>query len=135
MVEGDTMKQIKCILILVIFFMTLVHLNNTVYAKEDTSTSANRIDVIDHVDDFKPSKIGSESKLAKRVGIIFGVINVIGILLSVMTLMVLGLKYMLGSVEEKAEYKKSMGMYLLGVFLVISITTVPNIIYKVASSI
>ena len=135
MVEGDTMKQIKCILILVIFFMTLVHLNNTVYAKKDTSTSARRIDVIDNVDDFKPNDIGNESKLSKKVGIIFGVINVIGILVSVMTLMALGLKYMLGSVEEKAEYKKTMGMYLLGAFLVLSITTVPNILYNIALSI
>ncbi len=41
-----------------------------------------------------------------RVNPILGTITVIGIVISAITLTVLGIKYMIGSVEEKAEYKK-----------------------------
>lgn len=63
---------------------------------------------------------------------LLGYINVIGIVISVVVLIIIGIKYLLGSVEEKAEYKKTMGMYLLGAVLVFSVTTIPNILYKIA---
>ena len=54
----------------------------------------------------------------------------VGVILSVIILIVVGIKYMLGSVEEKADYKKSMIPYLIGAFMVFSVTTLPQIIYK-----
>ena len=42
---------------------------------------------------------------------------------------------MIGSVEEKAEYKKTMTTYLIGAILVFSVTTIPNILYQIAQSI
>ena len=42
------------------------------------------------------------------------IIRNVGIVLSVIVLMILGIKYMLGSAEEKAEYKKSMIPYVVG---------------------
>ncbi|MEI3401230.1 MAG: hypothetical protein V8R51_02250 [Clostridia bacterium] len=38
----------------------------------------------------------------------------VGIVLSVVILIILGIKYMMGSAEEKAEYKKTMIPYLIG---------------------
>lgn len=114
------------ILILMILFMTLLSFSSVAYAK---------IDVIENPDYFyNTSSRGEEAELNKKAGVILGVINTIGVVVSIVTLMVVGIKYMLGSVEEKAEYKKSMGMYLLGAFLVFSITTLPNILYNVSSN-
>ena len=39
---------------------------------------------------------------------IVGVVMIIGTIIAVATLMVLGIKYMIGSVEERAEYKQTM---------------------------
>lgn len=65
----------------------------------------------------------TKAKEAEGIGnVIFGIVRVIGIILSVGTLMLLGIKYMLGSVEEKAEYKKSFGIYILGATLVFAVT-------------
>lgn len=66
----------------------------------------------------------------KKVGGILGVISTVGIVCSVIVLCVIGLRYMLGSVEEKAEYKKTMLGYIIGVALLASATTLPNILYK-----
>lgn len=61
---------------------------------------------------------------------ILGAIQTIGIVISVIVIVVFGIKYMIGSVEERAEYKKTMWPYILGVILLASATTIPNIIYN-----
>ena len=41
---------------------------------------------------------------------------------------------MLGSVEEKAQYKETLGPYFLGAVLVFGITNVLSIVYNIAIS-
>lgn len=66
---------------------------------------------------------------------LLGYINVIGIVISVIVLIIIGIKYMLGSVEEKAEYKKTMMGYLIGALLLFMTTTIANILYNIGTSI
>lgn len=79
---------------------------------------------------YKPSPLGEEKQLTAMAGVILGTINTIGIVISVIVLMVMGIKYITGSVEEKAEYKKMMLPYLIGALLLFSATTIPNLIYN-----
>ena len=123
-------KIIILIFIMLTVFMIGLSFNNMAYG-----TGAENIDVLDDPKEFQPKAINGESGLSQKIGVILGAVNKAAIVSSVATLMALGIKYMMGSVEEKAEYKKDMGMYLLGIFLAISITTIPNIIYKISSSI
>lgn len=60
---------------------------------------------------------------------IFGVVQVAGIICSVGVLMILGIKYMTGSVEEKAEYKKTFGKYIVGAVLVFAIPSLAKLVY------
>ena len=46
-------------------------------------------------------------------------------------LLILGIKYMLGSASEKAEYKKSMLPYIIGAFLLFSASIIVNIIASI----
>lgn len=55
---------------------------------------------------------------------IYNVIVTIGIAVSVITLIILGIKYMLGSIEEKAEYKKSMIPYIVGVIFIGGVSSI-----------
>ena len=66
---------------------------------------------------------------------ILGFIQVIGTVVSVVGLMAIGIKYMLGSVEEKSEYKQTMIPYVIGAILVFSGSTIPQIIYQIAKNI
>ena len=78
----------------------------------------------------------TKAKEAEGIGnAIFGIVRTIGIILSVGTLMLLGIKYMLGSVEEKAEYKKSFGIYILGATLVFAISIFAQKMYTIVNSI
>lgn len=76
-----------------------------------------------------------QSELTTRAGKLLGIINIIGIVISVLVLVGLGLKYMLGSVEEKADFKKVVFPYIIGCLLIMCTTTLPNIILKITSAI
>lgn len=59
-----------------------------------------------------------ETKTAEEVGnVALGLIQTIGTFVAVAVLMILGIKYMLGSTEERASYKKSMLPYIIGAVL------------------
>ena len=66
---------------------------------------------------------------------IMGILQAIGIVISVAVLMVLGIKYMMGSAEEKAEYKKTMIPYVVGAILLFAATTIANAVFNFASGI
>lgn len=70
------------------------------------------------------------SGLSKTFGKILGVFTIIGSIVSVLALVALGIKYMLGSVEERAEYKKSMMPYVIGAVLVFAASTIAQAIYQ-----
>ena len=61
---------------------------------------------------------------------IVGILQVVGIVLSVVVLIVLGIKYMLGSAEEKADYKKSMIPYVVGAALIFAASAFAQVIYN-----
>lgn len=60
------------------------------------------------------------------------VIRVVGMTIAVIILLVLGIKYMMGSAEEKADYKKSMIPYIVGAVLLFSATALVGFIYDIA---
>ena len=76
-------------------------------------------------DSYKPDS-ATEAQNADRVGEIgnkiVGVVQVIGVIISVAVLAVIGIKYMVGSVEERAEYKQTMMPYFIGAIMLFGIT-------------
>ena len=66
---------------------------------------------------------------------VLGLIQVLGIVLAVAILMIMGIKYMMGSVEEKAEYKKTIIPYVVGLVLVIAAVTIVTVIKSTAGSV
>ena len=60
---------------------------------------------------------------------ILGLIQVIGTFVAVGILMILGIKYMMGSAEEKASYKKSMVPYIVGAVLLFAAVNIVSMIY------
>lgn len=91
-----------------------------------------------NLDLFKPSVEGgvkNASKLGDMAGVIIGVLQAIGVVASVCIIIVIGIKYMLGSVEEKAEYKEEMKPYIIGSALLFVIPNLVQIIYTFAVNI
>lgn len=78
---------------------------------------------------------GSAGKLEGKISTVITVITNIGIIFSVLMPAVIGIKYMLGSVEEKAEYKKDMIPYLVGAGLLFGVCTLVKILQTIGNSI
>ena len=118
-------KQVKIISIILIVMMILTTMSSIVLAAPDLSN--------------KISQIGEGDANAETDKIIdFGqtavtIMQTIGIVVAVVVLLVLGIKYMMGSAEEKAEYKKTMIPYVVGAVLIFAATTIVNIVYQLAN--
>jgi type IV secretory pathway VirB2 component (pilin) len=65
---------------------------------------------------------------------IITIISTVGSIASVIVLVVLGLKYMMGSAEEKAEYKKTLMPYVIGAALVFAASAISSIIFGFAQN-
>lgn len=130
--------KIKILINVIMIFTIIINFNYIVEAKfegEIQGSVVNDSDPSKNPDYYHPTTISpQEPEVQEKIGNILGVINVIGIVSSVIILMIIGMKYMFGSVEEKAEYKKTMSMYLLGTLILFSASTLPNIIYKFATA-
>ena len=66
---------------------------------------------------------------------IIGMVQAIGSILAVLVLVILGIKYMMGSAEEKAEYKKTMIPYLIGAILVFAASNLASMVYNFANGV
>lgn len=58
-----------------------------------------------------------------------GLIRNIAVIGGVLLLMILGIKYMMGSVEEKADYKKSLVPLIVGIIVVMAATQIMTMIF------
>lgn len=95
-------------------------------------------DVLKDIDSYVPGDTvtGSDAqKITEKASLILSVITNIGIVLAVLIPAILGIKYMLGSVEEKAEYKKDLLPYFIGSILLFGICTIVKVLQTLGESI
>ena len=113
------MKKTVKIITIILIAITLISFSANVFAAEINPAT------------LKPT-YGDDAGLSQKAGQIMGMIRNVSIVASVIIIMVLGVKFMLGSVEEKAEYKKSFMPLIVGIVLVVSATTIAAFIFNMA---
>ena len=59
----------------------------------------------------------------------------VGSAAAIVILIILGVKYMMGSAEEKAEYKKTFVPYLIGAVLIFAASNLAGMVYNFASTV
>lgn len=111
------MKRITIILILLV-----IGINTFSFAVENPDT-------------FNPGTISDTDaqEAGKLIGNILGTIKVIGICIACVMLTVIGLKYIISSVDEKANYKQNMVPYIVGCLLLTSATVIPSLVYDLVN--
>ena len=72
------------------------------------------------------------AKLQNVGGTIVSILQVVGVVVAIVVIMIIGIKYMMGSAEEKAEYKKVMIPYVIGAVLIFAATTIVNVVYQIS---
>ncbi len=111
-------KTVK-ILTIILLAIVLVTFSTNVFAAQLTPDSVTPI-------------YGNTGGLENTAGKIMGMIRNIAVIASVVIIMILGVKYMLGSVEEKADYKKSFVPLVVGIVLVVAATSIASFIFNMA---
>jgi len=116
-------KTIKIISILFLLILLLIF-STTTYVQAD-------IDI--NPSDYNPGMPTAQEgeRTIKMAGKILGIIRNCGVIASVVVMSIIGLKYMLGSLDEKANYKENMVPYIAGCALLLLCTTLPSIIYSI----
>ena len=94
-----------------------------------TPVFANSINVEDIIDKTKPTSVDTSS-VQGLIGKILGFLQWGAIAGGVLIITILGIKYMMGSLEEKAEYKKSMIPLIVGIIVVMGASTIANVLFK-----
>ena len=111
-------KQVKILSMILIVMMVIASISSVVCAAPDLSQQ------------IKDMANGSGKQPTEVVNLgktIVTIMQTVGIV-------ILGVKYMIGSAEEKAEYKKTMIPYLVGAILIFASTTIVNVVYNIANS-
>ena len=65
---------------------------------------------------------------------IVSIITTVGIIVAVIVLLILGIKYMMGSASEKAEYKKTMIPYLVGAVLIFGASAIAKAVIAISEN-
>ena len=117
-------KSVKIISVALIVLTVILTMSNIVLA----NSIPDKIDQI-----AKGNDNADTSKVVSLGATIVTIMQKVGIVVAVVVLLVLGIKYMMGSAEEKAEYKKTMIPYIVGAILIFAATTIVNVVYNIAN--
>ena len=122
------MKKIGKVVLIIIVLLTIFScIGSNVYA---TLTNP-----VDNPNYYKPSdnKSSDNTKFINIGNAILGTIRVLGTAISVITLMTLGIRYMLASTGDKALYKETFIPYLIGAVMVFAIPNIIGVIYDLVT--
>lgn len=114
----------KYILVIISILCLSLVLSSFVY-----KTNATGLDILQNPDAYKQNN-DDNSGAIDIANIVVWLVRTVGESIAVVMLLIIGIKYILGSVEEKAEYKKSLWPYILGAVLIFAGSALTNVIYQ-----
>ena len=112
-------KKIVMIIRILLIIVVIASLANTALAYAPDQWNANE---------------NVSSDMEDIVGNVLGFVQILGSAIAVIMIVVLGIKYMVGSVEEKAEYKKTMIPYAVGAICIFAASNIAKMVYDAVTS-
>ncbi len=119
------MKKASKIMTVLLIIMTIAIVATNVFAAEAPITPS-------QMDGKGTADVGGIQNIGNEI---IRILTTAGVVISVVILIVLGIKYMMGSAEEKAEYKKTLMPYVIGAGLVFAASAVATVVYNFASNV
>lgn len=122
------MKKTMKILTVALLAIVLITFSTNVFAANGTMINPGDLE-----NKVNYGNSNATDGLMNKAGNIMGLIRNIAVIAAVIIIMVLGIKYMLGSVEEKADYKKSFMPLIIGIILVVAATSIASFIFGIVA--
>lgn len=118
-------KTIKIMSILLVTIMFVA-----IFATNVNAADANSI--LDTMSKVDYAKDGGIANVGKNI---VSILSTVGVVVAVIILLIIGIKYMVGSASEKAEYKKTMIPYLVGAVLIFGASAIAKVVVSMAQTI
>ena len=119
---NKTIKIVSTLLIAVLLIATL----------SQVALATDYQGIITGVDSAATSASVDTSKVNETAGKVIKLIRNVAAIAAVLILTILGIKYMIGSTEERAEYKKSFIPLIVGVIVVVSAASIASLLFSIA---
>lgn len=113
----------KLIKLLLICILIIIAIQSTVFADDSINT------------DFELGTTLGIHENDDIIGNIVGKLQVVGSVISVVALCVIGIRYMLSSLEEKAEMKGVIIYYVIGAILIFATSNILSVVYNAINSV
>lgn len=130
------MKKIstrKIIILIVIAIVTIINFNTTSYAGSVDDIFTQGEDFLNKGD--SPDSVIDEDALKITSNEIYNILFTIGVVLSVAIGMVIGIQFIMGSVDEKAKIKETLVPYVVGVFIIFGAFTIWKIVVSIGNDV
>ena len=118
-------KSVKVISTLLLAIMLVASITGTVLAA-DVPGILNQMNGNGNMNTNQITSVGNN---------VVTIIQVVGVVTAVIILLIIGIKYMMGSASEKAEYKKTMIPYLVGAILIFGASAITKVVVGLAQGI
>ena len=116
-------KSMKMISIVLLVVMALMTVSNVVFASGAVG---------DAITNMKPTEVNTNvTNFGQKI---VNLVQTVGIVIAVVVVLILGIQYMMGSAEQKAEYKKTMIPYLVGAVLIFAATSIVKVVYDLSQT-
>ena len=123
----NKMKLISMVVVIMIMIFTLLSVVYEVKADFNPGNIINKVGTEANTVDVDTTSLNS------KAGKILAYRRNIAVIAGVIIITILGVKYMTGSLEEKAEYKKSFIPLIVGIIVIMAATAIATTIFSIAS--
>lgn len=129
------MKFMSIILVMLMIMMS----SSMVFADEkksssssgSSSSSTSASEIINDISDATNKDHGIEtSSFTEAAGKVIDAIRLFAIIAGVIIIVILGIKFMLGSVEQKAEYQKHFIPLIVGIVVIMAATSIASFLFS-----
>lgn len=114
-------KMQKCILFIIIFIFVLAFCETISFAGDVINPNTYKTDI----------KYSDATEIFDKGAVVIGVLRNIAAVVSILSLTIIGIRYMVGSVEQKAEYKQTMLPVVIACLLIGSLSAILALIQSI----
>lgn len=116
------MKKIKIVTVILLILLSIIAITKPIYASDTKRHTAGEIisegkGFIEKGQNDAENKIGSDD-LKKMSDTIYNILLVAGIIIAIIVGLIMGIKFIIGGIEEKAEIKAMLIPYIIGCVVV-----------------
>ena len=123
------MKLIKIFTIIVLLITIIFCLGTKIQAFGDLKQNSN-ISGMNFTSPLGSGTPNVDERVLNAVGVIISIIKAISAIAAVISLIIIGIQYMTGSIEGKTDGKKKLNTLIVGIFFMSLVTTIVSVIFE-----